>query len=146
MPICHQLMYAGHLLHHRLRERLRPEGIHRGQGRILSILAQRGTLSQTEIAESFHRRGATVTHMIQKLEEQGLVERVADPADGRARQVSLTPAGQKAARIVQETWDELEARLSAILSPEQAEELASLLDLVIDELAARPADVAEEDN
>jgi len=139
-------MYAGHLLHHRLRERLCPEGIHRGQGRILSILAHRGTLSQTEIADSFHRRGATVTHMIQKLEEQELVERVADPADGRARQVSLTPAGRKAAKLVQETLDKLEAQLSAILSSEQAEELANLLGLVIDELAARPTEVEERDN
>lgn len=146
MPICHQLMYAGHLLHHQLRERLCPEGIHRGQGRILSILAQRGTLSQTEIGESFHRRGATVTHMIQKLEEQGLIGRVADPADGRARRVSLTPAGRRAAQLVQETWDELEARLSAIMSSKQAEEIASLLDLVIDELTAKPAEVAKGDN
>jgi DNA-binding MarR family transcriptional regulator len=146
MPICQQLMYAGHLLHGRLREKLCPEGIHRGQGRILSILAQRGTLSQTEIAECFHRRGATVTHMIQRLEEQGLVERVPDPSDARARRVSLTPAGREVAGLVQETWDDLERRLAAVLSPEQAVQLAGLLGLVIDDLAAQPAELAEGDD
>ena len=143
MAICHQLMYAGHLLHGRLRQRLCGEGVHRGQGRILTILAARGTLSQTEIADNFHRRGATVTHMIQRLEEQGLVKRVADPADARARQVSLTPAGHKAAQLVEQTWNEIEAQLSYILSPRQAKQLANLLGLVIAELAGKPVGITE---
>jgi len=139
MAICHQLMYAGHLLHGRLRQRLRPEGVHRGQGRILAILASRGTLSQTEIADSFHRRGATVTHMIQHLEEQGFVKRVPDPDDARARQVSLTPTGRRASRLVEQTWNTLEKQLAAALSAEQAEQLADLLALVIAELTGKPA-------
>ena len=73
-------------------------------------------------------------------------KRTSENADGRARQVSLTPAGQKAAKLVQETWDGLEGRLSAVLSPEQVEELAGLLGLVIEELVARSAGVAEGDN
>ena len=146
MPICHQLMYAGHLLHGRLRQRLYSEGVHRGQGRILTILAARGTLSQTEIADSFHRRGATVTHMIQRLEEQGLIKRIADPADARARQVSLTPAGREAASLVEQTWDELEKRIAAVMSPAQRWQLAELLGLVIAELTDEPSGIAKGGN
>ena len=91
-------------------------------------------------------RGATVTHMIQSLEEQGMVQRVPDPADARARRVSLTPAGREAAAIVQQTWDELERRMSAVLTGPQARRLADLLAMVIDELAAQPAAVQEDDN
>ena len=144
MAICHQLMYTGHLLHEGLRSRLCPEGIHRGQGRILAILARRGTLSQKEIADSFHRRGPTVTHMIQRLEEQGMVQRVSDPSDARARKVSLTPAGQKAAKLVEDTWTELEGRLASVLSPKQAEQLAELMELVIKALAETPAEDVKE--
>jgi len=139
MQISHQLMYAGHLLHGRLRRQLGPNGVHRGQGRILAILASRGTLSQTEIADSFHRRGATITQMIRRLEEQGLINRIADPEDARARQVSLTAAGRRAAQLVERTWNEIEERISSALSENQCKQLAHLLHLVLTELAGEPA-------
>ena len=134
MSLAHKFMHTAHLMRNRLGRRLQKIGLHHGQGRILMILIERGPLSQTEIADCCHRRGATVTHMIQRLEEQGRVDRVADPADARARKVSLTPAGRKAASLVKQTWNEMEKTLAAALSARQAKQLADLLDQIRCEL------------
>ena len=60
--------------------------------------------------------------------------RVADPADARARKVSLTPAGRKAASLVKQTWNEMEKTLAAALSDRQAKQIADLLDQIRCEL------------
>ena len=115
MSLARTLMHTVHLMRNRLGRRLHEIGLHHGQGRILMILTERGPLSQTEIADCCHRRGPTVTHMIQRLEEQGLIARVADPADARARKVSLTSAGRKASALVKKTWDEMEKNALAVV-------------------------------
>jgi len=134
MSLAHKFMHTVHLMRNRLGRRLHKIGLHHGQGQILMILTERGPLSQTEIADCCHRCGATVTHMIQRLEEQGCVVRVADPADARARKVSLTPAGRKAASLVKQTWNEMEKTLAAALSSRQAKQLADILDQIRCEL------------
>ena len=139
VSLARTLMHTVHLMRNRLGRRLHEIGLHHGQGRILMILTERGPLSQTEIADCCHRRGPTVTHMIQKLEEQGLVARVADPADARARKVSLTPAGRKAASLVKQTWNEMDNTLAAALSARQARQLAGLIDRIRCELGGQDA-------
>ena len=44
---------------------------------------------------------STLTRNLARLEEEHLVARVADPGDGRASQVTLTPAGRRAAEEVE---------------------------------------------
>ncbi len=49
----------------------------------------------TALAEMLGVDAPTVTRKIQQLERDGLVVRKADPADGRASRISLTPAGRR---------------------------------------------------
>lgn len=67
--------------------------IPRGQATVLCVIAREDGLTQSEIAERLAVQGATVTNMLQRLEEAGLVIRRRDPEDNRLVRVYLTEAG-----------------------------------------------------
>ena len=77
-------------------------------------LADSNGLRLSELAEVLHTDLSTVSRQVQAAERTGLVERRADPSDGRASLVYLTRAGQEAldsVRAVQraEILDAIEA-------------------------------------
>jgi DNA-binding MarR family transcriptional regulator len=57
------------------------------------------------IADVLHLDGSTVTWIVDRLEERGLVERRSNPADRRVRLIALTPEGRR-------VRDELRARFA----------------------------------
>ena len=58
------------------------------------MIGRRGPLSPSELAELEDVRRPTATRLIGALEFRGLVERSADPADGRSHRVAATGAGR----------------------------------------------------
>jgi DNA-binding PadR family transcriptional regulator len=68
-----------------------------------------------------------MTQLIQRLEQHGLVERVRDPADGRAWLVEITDAGRHAMDERRAARDAWLAGLVAELSEEEQDALASAL-------------------
>jgi DNA-binding MarR family transcriptional regulator len=78
----------------------------------------------TELAADEHVTQPAITLLVNRLQERGWLERVADPSDGRAVLVSLTEAGREA-------FDRLRAEYRALLH----EEMATLDDREVDTLA-----------
>ena len=66
-------------------------GITPVEGRILITLAIAGPLRQHNLAERLVVTRMTLTGVLTRLEDAGLIARCGDPGDGRARVVSLTP-------------------------------------------------------
>jgi DNA-binding MarR family transcriptional regulator len=60
----------------------------------LATVEQNGPLTPSELAVVEHVKRPTATRIIARLEERGLVQRAADPADGRSSLVSVTPQGR----------------------------------------------------
>jgi DNA-binding MarR family transcriptional regulator len=60
----------------------------------LATIDRHGPLSPSGLAELEHVRRPTATRMVARLEEEGLVLRKADPADGRVSVVTLSAAGR----------------------------------------------------
>ena len=60
----------------------------------LATMDRHGPLSPSELAELERIKRPTATRIVRHLEEGGLVERVKDPADGRASILSVTAAGR----------------------------------------------------
>ena len=77
---------------------------------------------------------STLTRNLARLEEQGLVTRIADPGDGRAARVSLTAAGHRAAEKVErqgiEFAQEVLARIPAASRAVVADALQDLVGAV----------------
>jgi DNA-binding MarR family transcriptional regulator len=59
----------------------------------LQLLASRQPIRPSEIAEVHGVHPSLVTRQVRELEDAGLVQVAADPADGRSCLVTLTPAG-----------------------------------------------------
>ena len=59
----------------------------------LATVEARGPLTPSELASVENVKRPTATRIVARLEEQGLVERAADPADRRSFVVAITPKG-----------------------------------------------------
>jgi DNA-binding MarR family transcriptional regulator len=61
---------------------------------LLAVLVTEGPQRTTALAEAVHSDTSTVSRQVGALVKHGMVERQADPADGRACLLAATPAGQ----------------------------------------------------
>jgi DNA-binding MarR family transcriptional regulator len=59
----------------------------------LATIENRGPLTPSELAEFERIKRPTATRVLHRLEEAGLIERAADPSDGRSALVCVTKEG-----------------------------------------------------
>ena len=60
----------------------------------LSTIDRHGPLTPSELADRERIRRPTATRLVARLEDDGLVERTADPADGRSSLLAVTSPGK----------------------------------------------------
>jgi ribonucleotide monophosphatase NagD (HAD superfamily)/DNA-binding HxlR family transcriptional regulator len=75
-------------------QRARQFGISRAQWGVLVRLDRSEGLKQTELAEMLDLQPISLTRLLDRLAENGLIERRADPNDRRANRLYLTPAAR----------------------------------------------------
>ncbi|MCZ4096400.1 MULTISPECIES: MarR family winged helix-turn-helix transcriptional regulator [Streptomyces] len=123
---------------------LRGAGLYAGQELLMMRLWDAGPQRQSELIKLLDLDPSTVTRMVQRLEQSGLVTRRPDPDDGRAVLVEATEAGHTLRAPVEDAWRQLEEITVAGLSAADRRELARLLARVEDNLLRRGMDGAEE--
>lgn len=69
------------------------DGVEQAAYYLLAVLATEGPQRTTALAEAVHSDTSTVSRQVGALVRHGLVERQADPADGRACLLAATPTG-----------------------------------------------------
>jgi DNA-binding MarR family transcriptional regulator len=69
------------------------EGLTPTQASVLGLIAFRGPLGLAELTELEGLNPTMLSRVVRKLDEDGLIRRLSDPADLRAVQVEITPAG-----------------------------------------------------
>ena len=89
----------------------------------LATVESRGPLTPSELAEIEHVKRPTATRILARLEGQGLVERTADPADGRSFLVAVTPAGATVLERLRKRKNAYLARRLRELDPADVEAL-----------------------
>jgi len=77
-------------MRHRLDHRLEGFGITGVQWTVLGHLGNEDGLSQAELQRRLAIEGATLTHIVQRLERDGFIHRSCDPEDRRRQRVWLT--------------------------------------------------------
>ena len=75
-------------------------GLTGAQLRVLAKLRRREGATQAEIAQDMEMRAISLSGLIDKLVEQGLVERRADSSDRRVNRLHLTSEGRERARKI----------------------------------------------
>jgi len=82
------------LLRRSFDEKVRDLGITRPQWHVLGILIRHPGIHQTAIAEILEVEPVSAGRMIDRMQDAGLIERRADPADRRAWRIHLTGKGR----------------------------------------------------
>ncbi len=98
-----------------------------GQGWVMILLRERGTLTQRELAEITGRRSATLSEQLDCMNKAGLITREKNEEDRRNVNVTLTPLGQEMAKDAEEARQELSDMLFDVLEESEKRQLNSLL-------------------
>ena len=97
MALVTSIMRVQQLLLARIEALLRPHGLTFARFELLRLLAftRLGVLPVGKLGERLQVHPASVTNAVQRLEQAGLVERRANPDDGRSVLAEITPAGRE---------------------------------------------------
>ncbi len=106
-------------------------GLHRAQVNVLCRLFAQDGMTQSEIAEQLAVQGATITNMLQRMEEADLVTRRRDPDDNRLVRVYLTDKGRKQERAISEQAMRVEQSVFEGLSAEERAMLRRVMKLML---------------
>lgn len=108
MALVTSIMRAHQILLARVDEALAPLGLTFARYEVLMLLSfsRTGKLPLGKIGERLQVHAASVTNAIDRLERDGLVQRVAHPTDGRTTLASVTTKGRKLGRKATEVLNE----------------------------------------
>lgn len=121
----------------RMEEVLRPLGVTLHQYTALSILERREGLSSAQLARRHFVTPQAMNQMVASMERDGLIERRPDAANRKILRAWLTEHGQRVLRSCHSLVDDLEDRMLAALTPEQA----AVFRLALERALAALADV-----
>ena len=110
----------------RLGALLAAHGLHPGQDLLLLAVWDTPGVRQSALAEQLGVEPPTVTRMVQRLERGGMIERRADPVDGRAQLVHPTPRSRLLESMVRRTWASLDELLIEALGDADSVKLQRL--------------------
>jgi len=123
-------------------------GITRAQWVVLARIDRFEGLKQSELAEMLDLQPITVTRLLDRLCENGLIERRSDPTDRRAKRLFLTPAARPLLEQLGDLGEELMSTALAGVSRETVEQMVAQLAIVKENLRQaiqqRSADTAGE--
>ncbi len=105
----HYMIMANQMLVQRgLLERLKNTGLTIGQPKVLDYLRDHDGSSQKEIAQGCFLEAGSLTSILNRMEEKGLIERRMLNGNRRTFHVFLTEMGWKSQKLVEESFLEIE--------------------------------------
>lgn len=109
-------------------------GMTRAQWAVLVRLDRCEGLHQSELAELLDLQPITLTRLLDKLCDSGLIERRSDPTDRRAKRLFLTPGARPVLERLGVLGEETMANTLAGIERESVEQMVSELAMIKDNL------------
>lgn len=108
---------------------LEPYGLTISQYKIIKYLFLHPDeqVRQVDIERYFSMTNPTVTGLVQALEKKGMIERITNPNDSRSKILCLTQKTLDMKELLYSLGEELESKLTDKLTPEEKQELITLL-------------------
>ncbi len=98
-----------------------------------------GSADQTTLGKMLVVNRSNVTGLVDRMERDGLVTRVGDPADRRVKRVRVTPAGARRLEKAEQAYAARTREVVAGLTPAKLAELCRSLEAVRTALREGPA-------
>jgi MarR family transcriptional regulator for hemolysin len=125
---------VGRLLRTYADQKARRFGMTRAQWAVLLRLERREGLKQSDLAEQLDIQPITLTRLVDRLCDNGLIERRADPHDRRAKRLYLTPAARPLLERIADQIEELSEIVLAGIKPAEIDLMLSKLGQARDNL------------
>lgn len=106
-----------------------------GEGRALAHAARAGTVRQNVLAERMGVEAMTLSGQLDRLEARGLVRRVPDPSDRRAKLVELTDSADAMLREIQRVAFQLRDEITQDFADEDWQRFMVMLKVLRDKLS-----------
>ena len=105
----HYLSMANHMMvQKKLMEQLKDTGLTLGQPKVLDYLKDHDGASQKEIAAGCLIEAGSLTSILNRMEEKGLIERKMLNGHRRTFHIFMTESGKKNQKLVEETFEKIE--------------------------------------
>ena len=105
----HYLSMANHMMvQKKLMEQLKDTGLTLGQPKVLDYLKDHDGASQKEIAAGCLIEAGSLTSILNRMEEKGLLERKMLNGNRRTFHIFMTESGKKNQKLVEETFEMIE--------------------------------------
>jgi MarR family transcriptional regulator for hemolysin len=130
------IMEVARLLKTYADQRARQYGMTRAQWAVLFRLDRSEGLKQSELAELLDLQPITLTRLLDRLSDNGLIERRADPNDRRAHRLFLTPAARPLLERLTVLGEDMMGTVLAGLDAKTSERMLRDLGLVKENLRA----------
>jgi DNA-binding MarR family transcriptional regulator len=105
-------------------------GISQAEAHVLSCLSESGACSIGDVHHSFGHRRSTLTSILNRLEDRGLIEREIHPDDRRSYLLRLTREGMPVASRARRTLERLEAAALSRLSQQQVSSFVAVVEAI----------------
>lgn len=125
------------------RRLLREFNLSTSQFAVLLLLDADDGWRLTDLSERLLFDKSTITRIIDRLEQAGMVRRIADPADRRVQRVVLTVAGLEQRNLARAAHERSLERRMAVLDADEQRSLCALLTKLRDGLQAELARAAD---
>jgi len=121
------LTKAQHNIHQLFKSELAPHGVTPGQYAVLRCLWDENGQTARKLADRLALDGSTITGILDRMEQKGLIEKQADPKDRRALQVMLTATGRSLQEPLSQVIDNANRKALLSLEERQVQALKQML-------------------
>lgn len=129
------LMQAHMVLQRKLYGRLSESKLTTGQPKVLDYLSEHNGCVQKDIAAACQIEPATVTHLLFRMEEAGLIERKCKQGNRRSLYVYMTEKGKSEQIKVTKAFEQLDEEVFVGFSEKERTQFLSMFQKVLDNLS-----------
>lgn len=134
----HYLIMANQMLVQKaLLEQLKDTGLTIGQPKILDYLKEHDGSNQKEIARACFLEAGSLTIILNKMEEKGLIERRILNGNRRSFHIFLTEEGKKKQQLVADVFLEIEKKALSNISEKEYEQFISVYQKIYSNLQSK---------
>ena len=142
----HYLIMANQMLVQKaLLEQLKDTGLTIGQPKILDYLKEHDGSNQKEIAKACFLEAGSLTTILNKMEEKGLIERRILNGNRRSFHIFLTAVGKEKQQLVDTAFSEIEKKALADISEKEFEQFMSVYHRIYSNLSGMSEKQTEND-
>ena len=143
----HYLIMANQMLVQKaLLEQLKDTGLTIGQPKILDYLKDHDGSNQKEIARACFLEAGSLTTILNKMEEKGLIERRILNGNRRSFHIFMTEEGRKKQQLVENAFLQIEKKALANISADEFEQFMSVYQKIYSNLQNPKCESVEEIN